>query len=198
MGGHVLHGGFGLSSFTHGLALDGVTAATVTLADGTTVRASESDNADLFWALRGAGSSFGIVSEFEFDTFEPPEELTHFGVKLDWDDAESIVDGWLELQRWGEEEMPREMNLRFSVDSGGVGLDGLYHGGREDAESVVVPLVESLGGGRFTANVTYDWMGQIEGYAYTKDVNLTYPYDEVCSFAPCLCPVLRLNFSLAG
>lgn len=186
MGGHVLHGGFGLSSFTHGLALDGVAAVTVTLANATTVRASTSSNADLFWALRGAGSSFGIVSEFEFETFEPPEELTHFAVKLKWEGAESIVDGWLELQRWAEDEMPRAMNLRFSVDSGGAALDGLYHGGREDAESIMVPLVESLGGGNFTANVTYDWMGQIEGYAFTEDVNLTYPYNEVCS--PCYPP----------
>lgn len=184
-----------MSAYTHGLALDGVTALNVTLANGTTVRASSTSHPDLFWALRGAGSSFGIVSEFEFDTFEPPEELTHFEVSLAWDDAESIVDGWLELQEWADEEMPRDMNLRFSVDTRGVGLDGLYHGGKEDMEAVVVPLVERLGGGRFTANVTYDWMGQLEGYAYTEDLNLTHPYDIV-SGAPLFQHTHTLSSSL--
>ncbi|SPO02039.1 related to reticuline oxidase precursor; berberine bridge enzyme [Cephalotrichum gorgonifer] len=176
IGGHVLHGGFGMSSFTHGLALDAITALTVTLANSTTVRATASDHPDLFWALRGAGSSMGVVSEFEFATFEPPEELTHFEVQLGWNDTESVVEGWLELQKWGEEEMPREMNMRFGVDGRGVRLDGLYHGGLEDAEEVVLPLVERLGGGLFTGNVTYDWLGQLKGYAAGEPINSTRPY----------------------
>lgn len=169
-----------MSSFTHGLALDGITALTVTLANGTTVRASSTEHPDLFWALRGAGSSFGIVSEFEFETFEPPEELTHFELKLGWNDTETITEAWLALQAWAE-QMPREMNMRFSVDGTGVGIDGLYHGGREDMEAVVMPLVEGLGG-TGVVNVTYDWIGQLEAYAGAPELDLTHPYDVVSRF----------------
>ncbi|PKS06753.1 hypothetical protein jhhlp_006827 [Lomentospora prolificans] len=176
--GHALHGGFGMSSYTHGLALDWILSATVVLANGTTVRASADENADLFWALRGAGGSMGIVAEYEFATFEPVEEYTHFEATLNWTDPDSIVDGWLELQAWGEEEMPREMNMRFSVDMRGVMLDGLYHGSQSDMEDVVLPLLERVGGGVITSNVTFDWFGQLGQYAYTKDLNLTHPYNQ--------------------
>ncbi len=168
-----------MSSYTHGLALDWIISATVVLANGTTVRASADENPDLFWALRGAGGSMGIVAEYEFATFEPSEEYTHFEVTLDWPDAESIIGGWLKLQAWGEEEMLREMNMRVSVDTRGVRLDGLYHGGQADMEAVVLPLLERLGGGEIALNVTYDWVGQLEQYAFAEDLNLTHPYNLV-------------------
>lgn len=175
-----------MSSFTHGLALDGVTALTVTLANGTTVRASSTSHPDLFWALLGAGSSFGIVSQFEFDTFEPPEELTHFELQLGWTDPETIATAWLALQAWAE-QMPREMNMRFGVDGTGVGIDGLYHGGREEMEAVVMPLVEGLGAAG-VENVTYDWIGHLEAYAASEELNLTYPYDLVSFFRTLFLP----------
>ncbi|CAI4211896.1 unnamed protein product [Parascedosporium putredinis] len=175
--GHALHGGFGMSSYTHGLALDWIRSATVVLANGTTVRASADENADLFWALRGAGGSMGIVAEYEFATFEPVEEYTHFEAALNWADGESLVGGWMSLQAWGAEEMPREMNLRFSVDSRGVLLDGLYHGSQADMEAVVLPLLERLGGGAITVNTTFDWMGQLEQYAFAEELNYTHPYN---------------------
>ncbi|KAK1773163.1 hypothetical protein QBC45DRAFT_102386 [Copromyces sp. CBS 386.78] len=58
VGGHSLHGGFGFSSHTYGLAVDWIAAATVVLANSTVVTASPTENPDLFWALRGAGSNF--------------------------------------------------------------------------------------------------------------------------------------------
>ena len=60
--GHVLHGGFGMASNTHGLALDWVIGITVVLANATVVECSESQNSDLFWAMLGAGSNFGRKS----------------------------------------------------------------------------------------------------------------------------------------
>src|SRR5690606_22348647 len=91
-GGHVIHGGYGVSSHTKGLALDWIVEATVVLANGTVVRARVDENPDLFWAIRGAGSSMGIVSEFVFDTFEVPEILTRFNVILRWT-ADNAVAG---------------------------------------------------------------------------------------------------------
>ncbi len=64
--GLTLGGGFGYIARGAGLSLDNLVSADVVLADGSFVTANESQNSDLFWALRGGGGNFGVVTNFQY------------------------------------------------------------------------------------------------------------------------------------
>jgi FAD/FMN-containing dehydrogenase len=66
VGGLTLGGGMGRLQRKHGLTIDNLRAVELVTADGRLVHASEDENADLFWAIRGAGANFGVVTTFEF------------------------------------------------------------------------------------------------------------------------------------
>jgi FAD/FMN-containing dehydrogenase len=94
--GLTLGGGIGHLTPSLGLTLDNLLRATVVTAEGGVVSASESENAELFWALRGGGGNFGVVVDFTFQLH--PVGLL-LGGKLDYllEDAPTVLPVWRDL-----------------------------------------------------------------------------------------------------
>jgi FAD/FMN-containing dehydrogenase len=70
IGGFTTGGGYGWTSSKHGLTCDNLIGATIVLADGSIVHASETENPDLFWGIRGGSGNFGVIAEFEYELHE--------------------------------------------------------------------------------------------------------------------------------
>jgi len=92
--GLTLGGGWGWLSRKHGLTVDNLLSADVVTADGELVHASENENEDLFWGLRGGGGNFGIVTSFEFQLHEVGPEVLSGPIVHPFDDAEAVLSGF--------------------------------------------------------------------------------------------------------
>ncbi|OBT82705.1 hypothetical protein VE02_08841 [Pseudogymnoascus sp. 03VT05] len=172
--GHVLHGGFGMASNTHGLALDWVIGMTVVLANATVVECSERQHADLFWAMLGAGSNFGIAASYQFKTFEAPANVTWFSAQLPWN--QSTAQAGLEaLESYAKNTMPAELNMRLAGSSRSASVEGVHYGDKEGLEATLEPLLNKTGGSISEAK-TGGWMDGIEHYA-NAEVDVSYPYE---------------------
>jgi len=88
--GLTLGGGIGYLTRGHGLSLDNLRSADVVLADGSFVSASEKTNADLFWALRGGGGNFGVVTNFEFN-LHPVNQVVGGPMFFEVEDAPEVL-----------------------------------------------------------------------------------------------------------
>src|SRR5262249_9188506 len=97
-------GGIGHLIGLHGLTLDNLAAATVVTAAGEVVQASEDENTDLFWALRGGGGNFGVVTDFTFRLH--PVSLLRAGMLIyDLGDAVEVVTKWRELMKQAPDDL---------------------------------------------------------------------------------------------
>jgi FAD/FMN-containing dehydrogenase len=92
--GLTLSGGFSNQRRAHGMSIDNLVACDIVTADGSYVRASEDEHADLFWALRGGGGNFGVVTAFEYRAHPLGPEVYHAQVMYPVEDAREVIAGW--------------------------------------------------------------------------------------------------------
>ena len=92
VGGFTLGGGFGRLNRKFGLTIDNLKSAEITTADGQTHRVSDEEQADLFWAIRGGGGNFGVVTEFEYQLHPFEHEVLSGGIVWPIEQAREVLD----------------------------------------------------------------------------------------------------------
>jgi FAD/FMN-containing dehydrogenase len=178
IGGLTLGGGHGYLSRRYGLTIDNLIEADVVLAEGNLVTASASQHEDLFWALRGGGGNFGVVTSF---VFKAHPVSTIFGGPIFWElkDAPTIMAWYRDFLPKAPVELSPFLHLGtvpstdpFPKDIWGkknCALVVCYTGPLEKAEAAVRPIRQEL------PPAILDWMGPMPFPALQSMFDPLYP-----------------------
>jgi FAD/FMN-containing dehydrogenase len=125
VGGLTLTGGIGRKVRKYGLALDNVAAAEVVTANGQVVHASAQENPELFWAIRGGGGNFGIVTAFEF-VAHPTTDVFYGKIAFPASEAATVLQGWAVYLRAAPEELTSFVEVANPFAGGPEAPVGIY------------------------------------------------------------------------
>jgi FAD/FMN-containing dehydrogenase len=114
--GLTVGGGFGWLSRTWGLTVDNLLSVEMILADRSVVRAAEDDHPDLFWAVRGGGGNFGIVTKFEFRLHALGTEVLAGPLLFKAEQAREVMAFYREFIEGAPDELSVYLNLRAAPD----------------------------------------------------------------------------------
>ena len=104
VGGLLLGGGVGWMARKYGLSLDSLVGATVVTADGRILTADAEENPDLFWAIRGGGGNFGVVTSFTVIA-QPVAQVFFGGISFAREESEAVLRGWVPYMDSAPEEL---------------------------------------------------------------------------------------------
>lgn len=147
--GYSLTGGVGFQARKHGMQVNQITAIELVNEFGETIRATEESEPDLFWAIRGGGGNYGVVTALEFNLVATPQ--VHAGMLIwPWEEAEAVFTTWLEMLHELPEEFtttcrlvqmpPFEEIPEFLRGRQLAIFNGAYLGDRDDAAKLLAPL----------------------------------------------------------
>jgi hypothetical protein len=150
--GLTLGGGIGWIHRKHGLSIDNLLSVDLVTASGEFVKASDSENADLFWGVRGGGGNFGIVTEFEFRLVELGPQVMAGPVFWAMDDAPEVLRFYRDWVGDCPDELMTIVSTRKAPAIPGmpadvvgkhvVGVIGCWAGSVDEGERVMRPLKE--------------------------------------------------------
>ena len=165
--GLTLGGGYGPLTPRCGLALDNLLSAEVVLADGRLVDCDDRENTDLFWALRGGGGNFGVVTSLRVQ-LHPVREFLAGMIMFSWSDAESVLHGYSQVIASAPDELSVLAGVLSAPDGGPlVFLAPMWSGEGKQGEEFMAklrrlskPIVDQI------APMTYlDWLHMFESAA---------------------------------
>jgi FAD/FMN-containing dehydrogenase len=110
--GLTLGGGFGWLTRKYGMTVDNLISAKMVTADGRKIQVSEDENADLFWAIRGGGGNFGVVTQFEFALYPVGPEILAGLLVFPIDQAKQVLEKYREFVKSAPEELSIWVVLR--------------------------------------------------------------------------------------
>jgi hypothetical protein len=141
--GLTLGGGFGKLGRKHGLTCDNLVAAEIVTADGRLLRASATENVDLFWALRGGGGNFGIVTTFEYKLYPVGPVLLAGSVLHAYNDARAAMRFYHAFASRAPDELSLDAAL-VTAPSGErcFSISACYIGPMDEGNQVLKPLRE--------------------------------------------------------
>ena len=175
--GHSLHGGYGMSSHKYGLATDWIVGLTVVLANGTIARCSATENPDLFWALRGSGSNYGVVASYDFATFAAPTQVTYFNMPAKWNTTTAPV-YLAAVENYTKAVMPADLTMRMFASSYQHYFEGLFYGDVAGLRAALKPLQDKIPGLAIQSATNTTWLKGFEHYA-NANTDPTTPYSMV-------------------
>jgi FAD/FMN-containing dehydrogenase len=165
MAGFLLGGGYGPLTTRFGLAVDNLLGAELVLADGRRVWADASENDDLFWALRGGGGNFGVVTSMKLRLHSVSRVLAGL-IVFPWAEAENVLRGFAETLSSASDELSAlAVVLPMPDGSPAMFLGPIWSGDLDEGERVMTHL-KSLGSPVMT---------QIAPMSYTE---LVHTYDS--------------------
>ncbi|KAI4640872.1 uncharacterized protein J4E79_011802 [Alternaria viburni] len=136
-GGHLTIGGLGTLSRQLGVGADQIVSAQCVLANGTAVTASANTNPDLFFAIRGAGFSFAIVTEFTMKTAPAPTEITKYAYTIAADDANAFASTFQKWQKFGtQKNLDRRFSSTMTLSQGSMVINGNFYGPKSDFDKL--------------------------------------------------------------
>jgi len=166
-----------MSSHKYGLATDWIVGMTVVLANGTIARCSATENPNLFWALRGSGSNYGVVASYDFNTFAAPSQVTYFNMPAKWNTT--TAPGYLAaVENYTKAVMPANLTMRMYGGSYQHYFEGLFYGDVAGLKAALKPLQDKIPGLAIQSAVNTTWLKGFEHYA-NANTDPTTPYSMV-------------------
>src|SRR5262245_28592997 len=145
--GLTLGGGIGWLMGKYGLALDNLLSADIVTADGKLLKASEDENADLFWAVRGGGGNFGVATSFEFRLHKVGPTITGGLIAYPFDRARDVLRHYREITASVPDDLMVVAGLIHAPDGSGTKLAGMVvcHCGSLDEGAAAFRPIKQFG-----------------------------------------------------
>ncbi|KAF7289457.1 Reticuline oxidase [Mycena chlorophos] len=190
IGGHATIGGLGPLSRQWGAALDHIIEVEVVLANGTVVRANNETNPDVLFAIKGAGASFGVVTEFVFLTHPQPTSVVQYSYTVE---LGSYTDMWPTFDAWqtavGNPDLDWKLASELIVLPGSLLITGTYFGTEAEYEATGFEKAVAANATNVAVSTIDNWLGTVAEWAENEALQLiggtpSYFYSKSLTITP--------------